>query len=112
MGEVFRARDTRLRRDVAIKALPDAFARDAERRARFEREARLLGTLNHPNIATLYGIEEAGGAVYLVLELIEGEGLEQKLAGGALPLDEALAVASQIAAALETAHGGGSSTAI
>ncbi len=107
MGEVFRARDTRLRREVAIKALPDAFARDAERRARFEREARLLGALNHANIATLYGIEEAEGAVYLVLELIEGEGLEQKLAGGALPFDEALGVASQIAAGLEAAHGVG-----
>ena len=107
MGEVFRARDTRLRRDVAIKALPDAFARDAERKARFEREAPLLGALNHANIATLYGIEEAEGAVCLVLELIEGEGLEQKLAGGALPFDEALGVASQVAAGLEAAHGVG-----
>jgi len=107
MGEVFRARDTKLRREVAIKALPDAFARDAERRARFEREARLLGALNHANIATLYGIEEAGGALYLVLELIEGKGLEQELAGGALPFDEALGVASQIAAGLEAAHGVG-----
>ena len=79
---------------MAIKALPDAFARDAERRARFEREARLLGSLNHANIATLFGIEEAEGAVYLVLELIEGEGLEQKVAGGPLPLGEALGVAS------------------
>ena len=107
MGEVFRARDVRLRREVAIKALPDAFARDAERRARFEREARLLGALNHANIATLFGIEEAEGAVYLVLELIEGEGLEQKLAGGTLPFDEALGVASQVAAGLEAAHGVG-----
>ncbi len=107
MGEVFRARDTRLRREVAIKALPDAFAGDGERRARFEREARLLGSLNHANIATLYGIEEAEGSVYLVLELIEGEGLEQKLAGGALPFDEALGIASQVAAGLEAAHGVG-----
>ncbi len=107
MGEVFRARDTRLRREVAIKALPDAYARDAERRARFEREARLLGALNHANIATLFGVEEADGAVYLVLELIDGEGLEQKLAEGALPFDEALGVASQIAAGLEAAHGVG-----
>jgi serine/threonine-protein kinase len=107
MGEVFRARDTRLRREVAIKALPDAFARDAERRARFEREARLLGSLNHANIATLFGIEEAEGAVYLVLELIEGKGLEQELAEGALPFDEALGVASQVAAGLEAAHGVG-----
>ncbi len=105
MGEVFRARDTRLRREVAIKSLPDAVARDAERRSRFEREARLLGALNHANIATLYGIEETAGAVYLVLELVEGEGLEQKLAAGPLSLDEALEVASQVAAGLEAAHG-------
>ena len=105
MGEVYRARDTRLGREVAIKALPDAFARDKERRARFEREARLLGALNHPNLATLYGIEESEGALYLVLELIEGEGLDQKLAGGPLPFDEALGTASQIAAGLEAAHG-------
>ena len=105
MGEVYRARDTRLGREVAIKALPDAFARDEERRARFEREARLLGSLNHPNLATLYGIEESEGALYLVLELIEGEGLDQKLAGGPLPFDEALGTASQIAAGLEAAHG-------
>jgi serine/threonine-protein kinase len=107
MGEVWRARDAKLRREVAIKGLPDAFARDAERRARFEREARLLGSLNHSNIATLYGLEEAESAVFLVLELIEGEGLEQKLAGGALPFDEALGIASQIAAGLEAAHGVG-----
>jgi Tol biopolymer transport system component len=107
MGEVWRARDPRVRREVAIKALPEAFAHDAERRARLEREARLLGALNHANIATLYGIEEAGGALYLILELIEGEGLEQKLAGGALPFGEALGVASQIAAGLEAAHGVG-----
>ena len=107
MGEVFRARDTRLGREVAIKALPDEFARDAERRTRFEREARLLGALNHTNIATLYGLEEAEGEPYLVLELIEGEGLDQKLTRGALPFDEVLGVASQIAAGLEAAHGAG-----
>ncbi len=105
MGEVFRARDTRLRREVAIKALSESFARDAERRSRFAREAQLLAALNHPNVATLYGIEEAGGAVYLVMELVEGQGLDEKLAGGALPLDETLAVASKVAAGVEAAHG-------
>jgi dipeptidyl aminopeptidase/acylaminoacyl peptidase len=104
MGEVWRARDPRVRRDVAIKALPDAFARDAERRARFEREARLLGALSHANIATLYGLEEERGAIYLVMELVEGQGLDEKLAGGALPADEALAIAVQVAAGLEAAH--------
>ena len=107
MGEVFRARDTRLGREVAIKALPDEFVRDEDRRARFEREARLLGALNHANIATLYGLEEAEGALYLVLELIEGDGLDRKLAGGALSFDEALGIASQVAAGLEAAHGAG-----
>ena len=92
MGEVYRARDPRLDRDVAIKALPDAFAADPERLARFEREARLLASLNHPNIAAIYGIEE-GGRAYLVLELVEGETLAERLARGPLPLDEALAVA-------------------
>ena len=104
MGEVWRARDPRVRRDVAIKTLPDAFARDAERRARFEREARLLGALSHANIATLYGLEEERGAIYLVMELVEGQGLDEKLAGGALPADEALAIAAQVAAGLEAAH--------
>lgn len=107
MGEVWRARDPRVRREVAIKALPDAFARDTERRARFEREAHLLGALSHANVATLYGLEEEGGAIYLVMELVEGQGLEEKLAGGALPPDEALAIAAQVAAGLEAAHGVG-----
>jgi serine/threonine protein kinase/Tol biopolymer transport system component len=105
MGEVFRARDTRLRREVAIKVLPEEFARDPERRSRFAREAQLLAALNHPNVATLYGVEEAAGGVYIVMELVEGQGLELRLAGGALPLDETLAVASQVAAGLEAAHG-------
>ena len=105
MGEVFRARDTRLRREVAIKSLPEEFARDAERRSRFEREAQLLAALNHSNVATLYGIEEAAGTVYLVMELVEGQGLDERLAGGALALEETLAVASQVATGLEAAHG-------
>ncbi len=105
MGEVFRARDTRLRRDVAIKVLPDEFARDPERRSRFEREAQLLAALSHANVATLHGVEDEAGLVCLVMELVEGEGLDQRLAGGALPVDETLEVASQVAAGLEAAHG-------
>ena len=107
MGEVYRAHDTRLRRDVAIKALPADLAGDPERLTRLEREARLLAALNHPNIAAIYGLEEAGGAPYLVMECVEGETLAQKLARGPLPVDDALAVATQIAAALEAAHGAG-----
>src|SRR5512144_2725938 len=98
MGEVFRAHDTRLGRDVAIKALPAAFATDPERLARFEREARLLASLSHPNLAAIYGLEEAGGARYLALELVEGETLAARLARGPLPVEEALDVARQIAA--------------
>src|SRR5437773_10851153 len=90
MGEVYRARDPRLGRDVAIKALPEAFARDPERLARFEREARLLAALHHPNIAGIHGIEEAGGHRYLVLECVEGPTLAERLESGALPIDEAL----------------------
>jgi serine/threonine protein kinase len=95
MGEVYRARDTRLQRDVAIKALPDLFARDAERLARFEREARMLAALNHPHIAQVYGTVDLqpGGAARettgLVMELVEGEDLSRRIARGALPLDEA-----------------------
>ena len=85
MGEVYRARDSRLGRDVAIKALPPAFAQDAERLARFEREARLLASLNHPNIAGIHGLEEVAGARYLVLEFVDGETLAARLARGALP---------------------------
>ncbi|HEU4334992.1 MAG TPA: protein kinase, partial [Candidatus Eisenbacteria bacterium] len=85
MGEVYRARDARLSRDVAIKALPPAFAQDPERLARFEREARLLASLSHPNIAGIFGLEEADGARYLVLELVEGESLADRLARGPLP---------------------------
>jgi eukaryotic-like serine/threonine-protein kinase len=107
MGEVYRARDTRLGRDVAIKMLPASFAHDTARRARFEREARVLASLNHPNIATLYGIEEASGEPVLVMELIQGETLADRLAlGGATngPLREILSIAEQMAAALDAAH--------
>ncbi len=104
MGEVYRARDTRLGRDVAIKALPAAFAADPERLARFRREAQTLASLNHPNIAAIYGLEEADGAPYLVLELVEGETLAARLARGPLPPREALALGVQIAAAIEAAH--------
>ena len=104
MGEVYRARDARLGRDVAIKALPAAFATDPERLARFEREARLLASLSHPNLAAIYGLEEVGGARYLALELVEGETLAARLARGPLPVDEALDVARQIATGVEAAH--------
>jgi len=104
MGEVYRARDTRLDRDVAIKALPDAFAQDPERLARFEREARVLASLNHPNIATIHGVEESAGVRALVMELVEGATLAERLDRGPLGLRETLAVGAQIAEALEAAH--------
>ena len=104
MGQVFRARDTKLDRDVAIKALPEAFAHDADRLARFQREAKTLASLNHPNIAAIYGLEESGGMTALVMELVEGDDLSQRMARGAIPLDEALSIAKQIAEALEAAH--------
>src|SRR2546422_9079685 len=104
MGEVFRARDTRLDRDVAIKILPEAFAADAERVARFQREARVLASLNHPHIAAIYGLEDAEGVKALVMELVEGEDLAQRLARGAIPLNKALPIAKQIAEALQAAH--------
>jgi len=104
MGEVYRARDTKLGRDVAIKILPEVFAQDEERRLRFEREARLLASLNHPNIGTIHGLESDGDTHFLVLELVEGEDLSDRIARGALPLEEALGVARQIASALEAAH--------
>jgi len=104
MGEVYRATDTKLRRDVAIKVLPAAFTADKERLARFEREAQLLAQLNHPNIAQVYGMEASGEAHALVMELVEGPTLADRLAQGALPLDESLAIARQIAEALEEAH--------
>ena len=104
MGEVYRARDTKLGRDVAIKVLPEEFARDKERLDRFEREARLLAQLNHANIATLYGLEEHDGQKFLVMELVEGETLAERIAKGPIPVDEALPLFIQIAEGLEAAH--------
>jgi serine/threonine protein kinase len=104
MGEVYRAEDQRLHRQVAVKALPDNFASNPERLARFEREAKLLAALSHPNIAGIYGLEVAEGKRFLILELVEGETLAQRLARGPLPTDEALDVCRQIAEGLETAH--------
>ncbi|HJR60978.1 MAG TPA: protein kinase [Vicinamibacterales bacterium] len=104
MGQVYRARDTKLNRDVAVKALPDLFATDPERVARFEREAQLLAALNHQHIAAIYGLEQASGAQFLILELVEGESLADTLARGPLPLRETLAAARQIVDALEAAH--------
>jgi eukaryotic-like serine/threonine-protein kinase len=104
MGQVYRARDTALNRDVALKVLPDLFASDAERLARFTREAQTLAALNHPNIAHIHGLEENGGVRTLVMELVEGEDLSQRIARGPIPLDDALAIARQIAEALEAAH--------
>jgi serine/threonine protein kinase len=104
MGLVYRARDTKLNRDVALKVLPDAFASDADRLARFTREAQTLASLNHPNIAHIHGLEESGGVRALVMELVEGDDLSQRIARGAIPIDEALPIAKQIADALEAAH--------
>jgi len=104
MGEVYRATDTKLKRDVAIKVLPEAFTQDKERLARFEREAQLLAQLQHPNIASIYGMEESDGTRALVMELVEGPTLAERLAQGALPLDESFSIARQIAEALEEAH--------
>ena len=107
MGEVYRARDTRLERDVALKILSPAFTADADRAARFEREARLLASLNHPHIGAIYGFENAGGVAALVLALVEGETLDDRVRRGPLPLSEAVAVAQQIVDALDAAHGAG-----
>jgi serine/threonine protein kinase len=104
MGEVYLADDLNLNRKVALKFLPEGFAADPERMARFEREAKLLASLNHPNIAAIYGLEQAEGKRFLVLELVEGETLAQRLSKGPLPVDEALGVCRQIADALEAAH--------
>ena len=104
MGEVFRAKDQKLGRDVAIKVLPEEFARDADRVARFQREAKLLASLNHPNIAAIYGLEESGGTNFLVLELVEGDTLADRIKAGAIPVEESLKLALQIAEALEAAH--------
>ena len=104
MGEVYRARDIKLNREVALKVLPEVFAADPERITRFQREAQLLASLNHPNIAGIYGLEESNGIRALVLELIEGPTLQDRLGKGPIPLDQALPIAKQIAEALENAH--------
>ena len=104
MGEVYRARDTRLKRDVALKIIPEAFALDSDRLARFEQEARLLAALNHPHIGAIYGVEPVDGRPALVLELVEGETLAERIAAGRLPVAEALRIARQIAEALQAAH--------
>jgi len=107
MGEVYRARDTKLGREVALKVLPEHFADDEERLQRFEREAKTLATLNHPNVAQIHGVDQVGDTCFLVLELVPGESLEERLRRGPLPLDEALDVCRQIAAGLEAAHEAG-----
>ena len=107
MGEVWRATDTKLDRDVALKVLPEAFTSDPDRLARFEREAKVLASLNHPNIGSIYGLEEAEGVRALVLELVEGSTLADRIKQGPIPLDEALPIAKQIAEALEAAHEAG-----
>jgi eukaryotic-like serine/threonine-protein kinase len=104
MGEVYRARDAKLGRDVALKVLPEAFARDAERMARFQREAKVLASLNHPNIASIYGLEDSGSTHALVMELVEGPTLADRIQQGPIPIDEALRIAKQICEALEYAH--------
>jgi len=105
MGEVYRARDTKLQRDVAIKVLPESLATDRDRLARFEREAQLLAALNHPHIAAIYGVDTVADTQFLVLELVDGETLADRIArGGALPISEAVAIAKQIAEALQAAH--------
>src|SRR5215471_18671151 len=104
MGEVYRARDTKLKREVAIKILPDEFSHDADRASRFQREAEVLACLNHPNIAAIYDLQEANGTRFLVLELVEGETLADRLRRGRMPVEEALSVALQIAEAFEAAH--------
>jgi len=104
MGEVYSARDSRLHRQVAIKTLPPAFSADANRLARFQREAQALAALSHPNIAAIYGLEESGGTTALVMELVDGQTLAERIAAGPIPVAEALAIARQIGAALEAAH--------
>ena len=107
MGEVYRARDTKLKREVALKVLPADVSSDPDRLARFQREAEVLASLNHPNIAQVYGLELAAEGTALVMELVDGEDLSQRIARGPIPLDEALPIARQIAEALEAAHDAG-----
>src|ERR1700676_4006454 len=105
MGEVYQAHDSKLGRDVAIKLLPEAFAHDPERLARFQREAKMLAQLNHTNIATIYGLEHSDGTHYLIMELVPSDTLQQRVKrDGAIPIEEALAISKQIAEALEAAH--------
>jgi serine/threonine protein kinase len=104
MGEVYRARDSKLGRDVALKVLPEAFARDAERLARFRREARVLASLDHPNIATIHGLEDSGATPALVMQLVEGPTLADRIRQSPIPADEAIRIARQIADGLEYAH--------
>ena len=101
---MYRARDTRLDRDVAIKMLPAAFAADTDRLERFQREAKVLASLNHPNIGGIYGLEENDGIVALVMELVPGDDLSQRIERGPIPVDDALPIARQVAEALEAAH--------
>jgi serine/threonine protein kinase len=107
MGEVYRAKDTKLGRDVALKILPATFTSDPDRVARFRREAQVLASLNHPHIAAIYGLDDADGTQFLVLELVDGESLDKRIARGKIPVDEALGLAKQIAEAIEAAHGKG-----
>ena len=104
MGDVYRARDTKLGREVAIKVLPEAFSQNKERLARFEREAKTLAALNHPNLAILFGLEESDGTPFLVMELVEGETLAERIARGAIPMEELLPLFEQIAKGVEAAH--------
>src|ERR1051325_10056452 len=104
MGDVYQATDRKLGRSVAIKFLPEAFSNDTERVARFQREARVLASLNHTNIAGIYGVEEINGRHFLVMELVPGETLADRLKHGAIPIEEALPIAKQVVEALEEAH--------
>jgi serine/threonine protein kinase len=104
MGEVYRATDTKLKREVAIKVLPEEFSSDADRVSRFQREAQVLASLSHPNIANIYDLEEQNGSRYLVLELVEGEALADRIVRGPIPVEEVLEIAKQICLGLEVAH--------
>src|SRR6266487_4670348 len=104
MGEVYRAKDTKLGREVARKILPDAVTHEPERLARFRREAQILAALNHPHIGAIYGLEDVKNTLFLVLELVDGESLDKRIARGAIPVDEAIGIARQIGDALEAAH--------
>src|SRR5262245_38820055 len=104
MGEVYRARDSKLKRDVAIKILPEEFSRDHDRVSRFQREAEVLASLNHTNIGSIYDLQESNGSRFLIMELVEGETLAERIGRGKLPIDEALQIAKSICEALEAAH--------